>query len=203
MQETGTGNVEAPPPARRALTPLAAVGVAAFAILLGAGLIMAAADEGPKSRTADGTNPGTAPADAEAEVVEDLEALLELKDRAFDSHNVDLLAEVYADGAPPESRARKALKGLIRDDVHDDSAFETKSIEVQRLSPTVALVERSNLVFPCFRSSEGQDITRAGGVLEERVLYTLRKEFGAWQISQVELVEERVLIREKSSCARV
>jgi hypothetical protein len=203
MQETGTGNVEAPPPARRALSPLVAVGVAAFAILVGAGALVIIADGQSKPASDIPAGPAIEAEDTETDVLASLELLLERKDRAFDTHNLDMLRDVYVDESGTFLRAESALKRLIRFSVYDRARYEPRALDVNEITQDTAVVEYTYVHYPCFQSASGKDVTKATGVVEKRALYTLHTEDDKWQIYAIELVGERVLRQEDSSCERV
>jgi len=204
MQETETRNTEAPPPpARRALTPLAALGVAAFAILLGAGVLVVITDGQSKPTSDLPAGPVIQAGETETDVLASLEALLVRKDRAFDTHNLNMLRDVYVDESRTFRRAESALKRLIRFSVYDRARYEPRALNVNEITEDTAVVEYTYVHYPCFRSASGKDVTKATGVVEKRALYTLHREADQWQIYAIELVEEKILRQEDSSCERV
>lgn len=204
MQEAQAPTSTTDASARRGLRPMAAAAVVAAVVLLGSGIayLISRTGDTPPTRPAPPPAAEEPTSDPEVEVIAELEALLALKDQAFDAHDLDLLTDVYIDGGAAENRARRALRRLIRFDVYDDGRYRTKEMSVEELEGTQARVKHVYLFLPCFRNSDGLDVTDATGVLEDEVVYTLQRESGRWQIHDSERVAERVVVKERYSCDR-
>jgi hypothetical protein len=197
-----------PPPtpaARRGLPPrAAALVVAIFAALLIAVAAGAFDDRGQSSPVGDAARPSTDTRTAEPDELRAvLEELLQRRDKAFDTSNREMLAAVYVEDGAAYKRAKRALEGLISDGVHDASAYKTTDVIVKSVSETNAQVERVGIVYPCFRDQDGKDVTRASGVIQEHVLYVLQLQGADWRIANASLLDEEILVRERSSCHRV
>jgi hypothetical protein len=200
MQETGTGNVEAPPPARRALSPLVAVStVVAFAVVSWLSLSLFSQDEA----SVEAPTPMASSDRREQDVVQQFKALIAAHDDAFDTRKTAALNAVYAVGSPAGERARAGMRDLLKQKVVDRGRYRTVSTKLQSLSGTDATVQYVAIYYPCFRTEAGKDITRSPGVVRQQKVYELRLEGGEWRIWDVALQQDEVIIKEESSCERV
>jgi|GEM_PF-3584869 hypothetical protein len=199
MQETGTGNVEAPPPARRALTPHLAAAIVAALAVSALGLTFLMSRERQDSSDEPGRR-GTSGGPRDESVIAEFTKLSALAGEMFDARDATIAPSIYTDESPVLQEVLRSVRNLRKQEVADRGHFERLSIDVVSADSRQALLREVTLYYPCFMSRNGTDVTQGPGVIEQTNLYTLRDENGSWQIHDAVLERDRVVKKALDQC---
>lgn len=112
----------------------------------------------------------------------------------------DVEAARAATVGPAQRRSLSAIRELRRDNVVDQTRFETMKITIKVESRAEILLEQTRRVFPCYRTDEGEIVTREDIAVEQRVRWRLvfRSE---WLLHSGDLISDRRIRGGEAACA--
>jgi len=111
-----------------------------------------------------------------------------------------LLSGIFTESGPTGTRAAKAIRGLLHDDVIDRSRSKTLSVQVVLNEPEEIQLREISRLHPCFETEEGKDVTDAPEIVQRTILWTLKQEQRVWRIHDGILEKQRALERQRASC---
>jgi hypothetical protein len=102
---------------------------------------------------------------------------------------------------PARRRALRAIKELRRDQVIDETQFETVDLIVRDESDSTAVLVEVRQVFPCFRSTDGVVVTERDIAVEQRVRWSLTFGGHGWRLNRGKLLSDRRIPGGEAACA--
>jgi len=197
MQETETRNTEAPPPpARRALTPLAALG-----IIAGIALATVASFYVFNRSAKTHVDPISPSRTQQEESLENAyRSLVTNSQLIFRRRDQKLIPTAYTANSPLLPQLSAGLEELTDKNLYDESTFTPLDLEVLEQSRDKAVLREVTEFAPCFRTQDGDDVTDTPGIIEQTNMVTLRRESGRWQIHNSVTIDERLVRKVQSGC---
>lgn len=118
--------------------------------------------------------------------------------KAWDTEQVNRFA---MPGSPAADRALESIDELRALDVRDEGTYRTLNLRILKETDERAVLIERNQISPCFRNSEGLDVTEGGAVTEQEIKWTLRKLEDEWRLFRARLRSQEVVIRGRDRCA--
>lgn len=119
---------------------------------------------------------------------------------AIQERDRSLVSQAFTPGGPLSARAYQAIKELQRDAVTDRIRYQSLQVKVIENSSREVRLRQVRLLFPCFVSERGEDLTRDKTVVRQVVDWTLRRQQSEWLLHDAELAKDKELDRRNQDC---
>jgi len=201
MQETKTRTpAEDLPPSRPGwIRAVAIVGVGALLLgtLYGVWQTVASSDD-PDPIGSGASEPDFSLTNEQA--IERFTQLLEGARNSALTRDVSVLPQVFTSDSPMMERAQDVIQRLKRDQIFDESEYETTSVEVTMNTPQEILLLERVLAQPCFRSEAGEDVTTGSKAVRYQVEWIMRLEGSTWLLHESRASNDEIVDDAKASC---
>lgn len=182
----GEGNEPAGLPPVRAFFLLGAILAAVFAGFL------ATREESPATETvAPARSPDYSLTDAEA--IAEFERLNAQLMQAYEDRNIALAEDVFTSDSPMLPRVRKEIRTLLGSDVLSLTRFKEISTVPTTNTPSLIVIERSEVLYPRFVTESGADASRSSRPERVRVEWELHVDLGRWLLHDAVVVKRQIL----------
>jgi hypothetical protein len=173
--------------------------VLALMVVAGVVLILTTRDD-PPSSAAEQTPKSSDFALTNEEAIQRFRDLSRLALKATRQRNLSLISHVYTQYGPMSQRASRIIKNQLHDRILEKTKFETIDLEVITNESDRIQLREVSLMYPCFVTESGRDVTKGPSVIERQILWTLKQEGNTWQLHDASLEEDRLVERHRDEC---
>ncbi|MDQ4143377.1 MAG: hypothetical protein M3198_06480 [Actinomycetota bacterium] len=127
----------------------------------------------------------------------------ELRDhalRATQSGNISLLGTVFTPNGPLIRRSQRIISDLQDNGVRDRINYVSLVTTVIQNGDNVIRIKERRLLHPCFTDAQGLDVTKDSTVVEQTVIWTMRRLNSEWKLHDGSLVRDKPLRHEHADC---
>ncbi len=135
-----------------------------------------------------------------AEAISTFERLNALGLKAVQDRHPNLISSAFVGGSSLARRASRIIGELRVDNVIDKIQYKSQRIDVVELDARTTRIQETRLLFPCFLSEAGKDVTQDSSVVRQVVNWTLHFTRHQWKLDSAELIKDRTLKRRNASC---
>ena len=136
----------------------------------------------------------------DAEAITRFKELRQLAVQAARTRDLALLSNIFTADGPTFSKAESSIDRLLADNIIDQTAVRTLTINVVTNSSSEITLTEASVLTPCFVNEKGVDLTKSKRPVRQSVRWSLRQRNGVWLIDDAVLITDKTLQPSMDRC---